>query len=117
VCNDIDDDCDGEIDEDLPTETFFADADEDGYGDPETTVEACAAPDGTTDDSSDCDDTNDAVNPGATEIENLIDDNCDGTIDEGAHTDAGRCNCDAAGSAGRVRLGLFRLLLSWLGLV
>jgi hypothetical protein len=115
ACNEIDDDCDGEIDEDLTTETFYADADDDGYGDPATSLEACVAPEGTTDDASDCDDTDDAVNPGATEIENLIDDNCDGEIDEGFEEEG--CACNAAGSAGRTRLGLFRLLLSWIGLV
>ncbi len=43
-----------------------ADADEDGYG---TAV--------------DCDDTDAAVNPGAAEVYNQVDDNCNGTADEG----------------------------------
>jgi hypothetical protein len=63
--------------------TYYGDADGDGYGDPANTTEACSAPAGYVENDGDCDDTNAAVNPGATEVENGIDDNCDGQIDEG----------------------------------
>jgi len=41
--------------------TFFADADGDGHGDPSATIAACAAPDGYTTESDDCDDGDAAV--------------------------------------------------------
>ena len=82
VCNGIDDDCDTLVDEGVTT-TYYADADGDGYGDPDDSVDACTAPAGYVDNSDDCDDTNAAVHPGATEVCNGIDDNCDGEIDEG----------------------------------
>ncbi len=82
VCNGIDDNCDGEIDEGLG-EVYFADADGDGYGDPESPVLSCSEPAGYVVNALDCDDTNASVYPGATEICNGIDDNCDGEIDEG----------------------------------
>ena len=81
VCNGIDDDCDGQIDEGVKT-TYYGDADGDGYGDPANTTEACSVPDGYVENDADCDDANAAVNPGATEICNGIDDDCDGVIDE-----------------------------------
>ncbi|MBK9400864.1 MAG: HYR domain-containing protein [Bacteroidetes bacterium] len=85
VCNLIDDDCDGNTDEGVQL-TFYADADLDTYGDPLATVLACTAPVGYVTDNTDCDDTNPAVNPAAIEVCNLIDDDCDGSIDEGVQS-------------------------------
>ncbi|MEY3599232.1 MAG: hypothetical protein RL521_1654, partial [Bacteroidota bacterium] len=85
TCNSIDDDCDGSTDEGVQT-TYYADADNDTYGDLATTTTACTAPSGYVANSTDCDDTNNAINPTATETCNTIDDNCDGTTDEGVTT-------------------------------
>ena len=45
ICDDIDNDLDGEIDEKLTT-TYFMDQDEDGYGDPAQPIQACTQPEG-----------------------------------------------------------------------
>lgn len=82
-CNGIDDNCDGEIDEGMSAVTYYADLDTDGFGDPERATTACTAPTGYVENSRDCDDTCDDVNPDAEEVCNGIDDNCDGQIDEG----------------------------------
>ena len=93
VCNAIDDDCDGVVDEDVQP-TFYGDADGDGYGDPGTTVLACTAPAGYVDNDGDCDDTDAAINPGATETCDGVDNDCDGAVDEGFdNDDDGIANC------------------------
>ena len=65
-----------------PGTDTYADTDTDGYGDPTSAVVSCSAPTGTTADDTDCDDAVFAVNPGATEVCNSIDDDCDGLIDD-----------------------------------
>ena len=82
VCNNLDDDCDGNIDDGLDFVTFFVDEDEDGYGDILISVVSCSgAPEGFVLDSTDCDDNNSLIYPGGTEYMNGIDDNCDGIVD------------------------------------
>lgn len=82
TCNGIDDNCSGAIDEGV-TVTYFADADGDGYGSAAGSVEACEPPVGYAANAGDCDDGNASVNPAATEVPaNLLDDNCNGFVDE-----------------------------------
>ncbi len=61
---------------------WFIDVDADQYGDVTTLLTASFRPSGYISVGGDCDDANPAVNPGATEVCNGIDDNCDGVIDE-----------------------------------
>jgi hypothetical protein len=63
--------------------TWYADADGDGYGVATSTLSYCTQPYGYVANSTDCDDAVASVNPGATEICNSIDDDCDTSIDEG----------------------------------
>jgi hypothetical protein len=84
-CNSMDDNCDGSIDEGV-TNTYYIDQDGDGYGNASSTIEACTPPNGYVVDNTDCDDSNNAVHPGATEVFNGIDDDCDGSADEDANT-------------------------------
>ncbi len=81
--DDIDNDCDGEIDEDFESYPFYLDGDSDGYGRDSEPVYDCAPPTGYVLTNTDCDDANAAVNPGEIEACNGLDDNCDLEIDEG----------------------------------
>ena len=82
ICNGVDDDCDGQIDEGVKI-TYYRDADGDGYGNKDVTIQACSAPSGYVTDNTDCNDSNAQIHPNATEILNGVDDDCDGQIDEG----------------------------------
>ncbi|MDX1752336.1 MAG: MopE-related protein, partial [Salinimicrobium sediminis] len=95
ICNHKDDDCDGTIDEDV-NYIYYWDEDDDGYGDESRPVSSCSstATNKLSTNSTDCNDQDDTVNPGANEIcGNNIDDNCDGNIDEG-------CSCPDADNDG-----------------
>ncbi len=87
-CNGIDDDCDSLTDDNDPslllssTSYWYADSDRDGFGNPSLATQSCIAPTGYVANSSDCDDASVAVNPSALEVCNLIDDDCDGDVDD-----------------------------------
>ncbi len=76
------DDCD-DTDASVTTQTtWFADTDGDGFGDANSSVVACEQPAGYVADNSDCDDAVASVYPGASEICDGIDNNCDGLTDD-----------------------------------
>lgn len=82
VCDGIDNNCDGEVDEGMIWENYYQDADNDGYGDAEMAIVSClgAPPMGFVRDSTDCDDTDDRIYPLATDIpDNGIDEDCSGS--------------------------------------
>lgn len=62
--------------------TWYADTDGDNYGDASNTTLACTAPSGYVADNTDCDDAVNTVYPGAAEICDGLDNDCDGDIDE-----------------------------------
>ena len=87
ICDGLDNDCDARVDDDDDSldlssgGTWNADRDNDGYGDPYAASAACAQPAGTRDNDQDCDDTDGAVNPGASEVCDGLDNDCDGQTD------------------------------------
>ena len=107
VC-DTDDDNDG-VPDDLdcdpldPTvlgaNTYYVDADGDGYGDPAQPVQACSLTAGLVDNATDCDDTNANVYDGAPEICDGLDNNCDGQVDEGLDCETVALRINAGGPA------------------
>ena len=88
VCNGIDDDCDGLIDGSSDGDTWYADADGDGFGDPGLSVTQCDPPEGYVADAGDCDDADATVNPDASEQCDGVDNDCDGATDDSGATDA-----------------------------
>ncbi len=77
ICNQKDDNCDGQIDEGYILVRYYRDEDGDGYGVPSPSIIDCKIPEGYVDNFSDCDDTNSFINPGTTElVYNGIDDDC-----------------------------------------
>ena len=82
VCDGIDNNCNDEIDEGVGV-TYWADTDEDGYGDPDHTIEACNEMPGFALNNQDCDDDDASINPVAEEVCDGVDNNCNNEIDEG----------------------------------
>ncbi len=83
ICDGVDNDCDGQIDEGVEGSLYYRDADGDGYGDPSVSLQTCEAPGGYVLDNTDCDDADATINPGAVELcDDGIDNNCNGEIDE-----------------------------------
>ena len=101
ICDGIDNNCDGVVDEGVRS-IFYADTDDDGFGDEDKPLEACEAPDGYVVIGTDCDDTESSVYPSAIELCDKIDNNCDGVVDEGpalphdrhGHQDHARVPCE-----------------------
>jgi hypothetical protein len=113
-CNSVDDDCDTEIDEGCVT--YFEDADGDGYGNPAVSVISPAPPPGYVANAADCDDNNAHIHPGAAErCNNLRDDDCDGTVNEGCISGTGGSCFGVGGIAWPVNK--IALVAPWVALI
>ncbi len=80
-CNERDDDCDNETDEGVLV-TSYEDEDSDGYGDDAAEEQGCWVPVGNAEVGGDCDDHNEDVNPGADEMCDKLDNDCDELVDD-----------------------------------
>jgi hypothetical protein len=91
ACNDVDDDCDGSIDDGLSTTTWYVDYDGDGYGTTASATSDCAPPARGVSVGGDCNDGSSSVSPAAVESCNGVDDDCDGTVDDGVLGSGSAC--------------------------
>ena len=86
ICDLIDNDCDGHVDDADPNVNtaagtlYYQDADADGFGG-STTMRACQKPAGYVESSNDCNDALATVHPGALEVCDSVDNDCDALID------------------------------------
>jgi hypothetical protein len=87
VCDLIDNDCDKLIDDADPEVTgqitWYADGDSDTYGDGMSPILSCFQPSGYVLDNTDCDDSDGTINPGAEEVCDLTDNDCNGYLNNG----------------------------------
>lgn len=90
LCDGVDNNCADGADEStsVDADTWYIDADGDGYGTPEGPVAACSQPEGRVLSKADCNDADPAISPGQSETCGGVDENCDGAVDEDSAVDA-----------------------------
>ncbi len=83
TCDGVDNNCDVLVDNDaIDTATWYLDYDQDGYGGDQVTTVACSPPSFYVATTGDCDDTNAAAWPGASEVCDGADNDCNGFTDD-----------------------------------
>lgn len=82
ICDTVDNDCNGLVDDGAVQSVWYVDGDGDSYGDSASAYMACTAPMGYVAMAGDCNDSEASINPGAQEICDTVDNDCDGDIDD-----------------------------------
>ncbi len=82
TCDGIDNDCNGIVDDVVQPPTWYVDTDGDGYGNEVDGVQACDAPPGRVAMSGDCNDADEWVNPGRSELCDGLDNDCNPATSE-----------------------------------
>jgi hypothetical protein len=82
LCDGLDNDCSGGVDDGLPVQSWFLDADGDGYGADGSFAVGCDVPENGAEVAGDCDDTRANANPDAIEVCDGFDNDCDGLTDD-----------------------------------
>ena len=84
VCDGADNDCDSFIDEDADADgtLWYADSDQDGFGDDDVSQLSCVQPSGYVATGGDCDDSLSIVFPANIEQCDGVDNNCDGVLSD-----------------------------------
>ncbi len=98
VCGDgDDDDCDGLVDRADAPALWYEDLDGDGYGDDSTELDACDPPTGWVLEGGDCVIDEAVAHPGALEVCDGVDNDCDGSSDEGFDADGDGYGAESCG--------------------
>ncbi|MBK7152279.1 MAG: putative metal-binding motif-containing protein [Sandaracinaceae bacterium] len=103
LCDVVDNDCDGVVDEQTMSVEWYADADGDGFGEALASMSSCTPVPSHSLSPSDCDDSEARRHPAQLELCDLVDNDCDSRVDEG-----GRCGAvvtlDASGGSAYLSL-------------
>ena len=81
ICDGRDNNCNGEVDEGVLF-VYYPDFDGDGFGDDSASITSCSLPEQYIAVGNDCDDGDVTIHPGARELCDEIDNDCDGEVDQ-----------------------------------